>query len=69
MKIRCYSKQELAMIYFPDADPHVAVNRLNGWIKRCRPLHEALQQCSLGKYSKFFSARQVALITEYLGES
>ena len=68
MKIRCYSKQELAMIYFPDADPHVAVNRLNGWIKRCRPLHEALQQCSLGKYSKFFSARQVALITEFLGE-
>ena len=68
MKIRCYSKQELAMIYFPDADPHVAVNRLNGWIKRCRPLHEALQQCSFGKYSKFFSARQVALIAEYLGE-
>ena len=68
MKIRCYSKQELATIYFPDADPHVAVNRLNGWIKRCRPLHEALQQCSLGKYSKFFSARQVALIVEYLGE-
>ncbi|MCH5312763.1 MAG: DUF4248 domain-containing protein, partial [Prevotella sp.] len=25
-------------------------------------------QCSLGKYSKFFSARQVALIVEYLGE-
>ena len=23
---------------------------------------------SLGKYSKFFSARQVALIVEYLGE-
>ena len=29
---------------------------------------EAKQQCSLGKYSKFFSARQVALIVEYLGE-
>ena len=68
MKIRCYSKQELAMLYFPDAAPHVAVNRLTSWIRRCRPLDEAMQQCSLGKYAKFFSARQVALIVEYLGE-
>ena len=68
MKIRCYSKQELAMLYFPDAAPHVAVNRLTGWIRRCRPLDAALQQYTLGKYSKFFSARQVALIVEYLGE-
>ena len=56
------------MLYFPDATPHVAVNRLTSWIRRCRPLDEAMQQCSLGKYSKFFSARQVALIVEYLGE-
>ena len=68
MKIRCYSKQELATMYFPEAAPHVAVNRLTSWIRRCRPLDASLQQCSLGKYAKFFSARQVALIVEYLGE-
>ena len=58
MKIRCYSKQELAMLYFPDAAPHVAVNRLTGWIRRCRPLDAALQQCSRGKCGrcgKYFS--------------
>ena len=34
MIIRSYAKSELAMLYFPDASPHVALNRLNGWIRR-----------------------------------
>ena len=63
MKIRCYSKQELAMLYFPDAAPHVAVNRLTSWIRRCRPLDEAMQQCSLGKY--FSKTLRVCAGTEH----
>ena len=41
-KIRPYTKKELALFYFPTADPHVAVNRLMSWVNRCKPLHKAL---------------------------
>ena len=37
MKIKSYPKSELAMLYFPDSQPRVAVNHLNEWIKRCHP--------------------------------
>jgi len=67
-KPRSYSKQELAMLYFPDAAPHVAVNRLNSWIRRCRELREQFAACSVSKFSKFYTAHQVRLIVEYLGE-
>lgn len=67
-EIRSYPKSELALLYFPDADPHVALNRLNSWIRRCRDLDEALQHCHLSPRAKFFSAQAVRLIVEYLGE-
>ncbi len=67
-KIRSYSKQELAMLYFPDADPHVATNRLASWIRQCRALGDALSACHLSKKSKFFTPKQVALIVDFLGE-
>ncbi|MBP5290677.1 MAG: DUF4248 domain-containing protein, partial [Paludibacteraceae bacterium] len=44
-KIKPYGKSEFAMLYFPDSDPHVALNRLNAWIRRCRPLADALADC------------------------
>ena len=68
MKIKSYPKSELALLYFPDADPHVALNRLNSWIKRCQPLSEALACCYQSRFAKFFSAQAVRLIVEYLGE-
>lgn len=37
-KIQPYTKKELALFYFPTADPHVAVNRLMSWVNRCKPL-------------------------------
>jgi len=67
-QIRSYSKQELAMLYFPDSDPHTAVNRLMSWVKRCKPLRDALAACHGSKYSKFFTTREIKLIIEYLGE-
>lgn len=66
--VRSYPKSELALLYFPGADPHVALNRLNGWIRRCRDLHAALECCHLSPRAKFFSAQAVRLIVEYLGE-
>ena len=68
MIIKCYPKSEQALLYFPDADPHVALNRLNSWIKRCQSLSEALEGCYQSRFAKFFSAQAVRLIVEYLGE-
>ncbi len=56
MIIRSYAKSELAMLYFPDASPHVALNRLNGWIRRCEELRKALAGCHQSTRAKFFSA-------------
>lgn len=68
-RVRSYSKQELAMLYFPESLPHVATNHLTSWIKGCRQLHRELTALpSYNRHAKFYSAQQVRLITEYLGE-
>ena len=58
MDLRSYTKQELALLYFPDSDPDVARAHLMRWIVRCTQLYErkhptpmAIQlhpQCLLG---------------------
>lgn len=68
MKIRSYSKQELAMLYFPDSDPRIATNHLMRWINRCLPLLEALAKLHYRRSAKFFTTTQVTMIMEYLGE-
>ncbi len=68
MVIRSYPKVELALLYFPDSNPRVAVNHLNDWIKRCEPLFVALEECHQSRYAKFWSAKAVRLIVDYLGE-
>ncbi len=66
-EIRSYTKKDLALRYFPSATPHTAVNRLMSWICRCQPLTAALAMQGYRKTSKWFSAREVRLIVEYLG--
>ena len=66
--IKSYPKSELARCYFPDSDPHVALNRLNSWIRRCQQLTAALEQCHQPRHAKFFSAQAVRCIVEFLGE-
>ena len=68
MKIRSYAKSELAMLYFPNSNPHVATNHLTQWIKRCPPLVTALAGCYQSKNAKFFSPQAVRHIVEFLGE-
>ena len=68
MNIKSFAKSELAQLYFPDSDPHVAQNRLNSWIKRCPPLVDALAGCYQSKKAKFYSPKAVRLIVEFLGE-
>ena len=63
-KIQPYTKKELALLYFPTAEPHAAVNRLMSWVNRCKSLLDQGYQ----KTSKWLSPREVKLITEHLGE-
>ena len=67
-EIQAYTKKELALLYFPSAEPHTAVNRLMSWVKRCKPLHMALIAQGYKKTSKWLSPREVALVVEHLGE-
>ena len=67
--IRSYAKSQLAMLYFPDAsDPHVALNRLNAWIKRCPPLADGLAAVYQSRHAKYFTPQAVRIIVTYLGE-
>ena len=66
MKIRPYSKSELAQAYAPEITSQA--NRLAAWIRLNRPLTEALRQTGYYTKQRLFTSRQVALIFEYLGE-
>ena len=67
MRIRIYSKQELALMYFPEAKSHTAVNHLMRWINRCGQLRGALEAAHYSPNNRQFIARQVQLIVDYLG--
>ena len=60
--IKPYTKKELALLYFPSTDPHVAVNRLMMWAKRCPELHHALVEQGYKKNVKWLSTREVEMI-------
>ena len=68
MEIKSYPKSELALMYFPDSEPHVALNHLNYWIRGCRELAAKLEGCHQSRYAKYFSPKAVQLIVDYLGE-
>ena len=36
--VKCYNKQELAQMYFPDLTIRASVNKLRRWMRRCKPL-------------------------------
>lgn len=33
--VKCYNKQELAQMYFPDLSIRASVNKLRRWMRRC----------------------------------
>ena len=55
-------------MYFPDSSPHVAMNHLNSWIKRCPSLVDALAGCNQSRFAKYFSPKAGQLIVDFLGE-
>ena len=68
MLIKPYTKKELALIYFPDSEPHTAVKHLMAWIRRCTQLWSQLQTSDYRISSKSFTPREVKVIINYLGE-
>ena len=49
MNIRAYTKKELALLYFPDSTPRVAVNHLMMMIRRNDMLRDELQAMGYNK--------------------
>ena len=66
--MQIYTKQELAMLYFPNSSPHVATNHLARWIRRCAPLKEALAKTGYRPKARILTLKQLRLIYEHLGE-
>ena len=62
------SKAQLGMAYAPNLEPSSAVKRLVQWIRYNPDLSAALVATGYRKTQKLFTARQVALIYEFLGE-
>ena len=59
--VKCYNKQELAQMYFPDLTIRASVNKLRRWMRKCKPLMDEILATA-------FSVREVRLITYYLGK-
>ena len=62
------SKTQLGLAYAPNLEPSSAVKRLVQWISYNPDLSAALAATGYRKTQKLFTARQVALIYQYLGE-
>lgn len=63
-----YTKRELAMRYFPGANPRTATNRLARWIKRSEELCRLLKEAGYRPANRLLTVRQLQLIYSYLGE-
>ncbi len=68
MKLQPYTKQELALLYFPGSEPRSASRHLMSWIRRNPALSQKLHALGYCPTNKFFTPRQVAAIITHLGE-
>lgn len=66
--VRCYSKSELAGMYFPTLKRAIAVRKLRRWIIGCTPLMEELEQGYYSPLMRTYTAREVKIIVHHLGE-
>lgn len=65
---RSYSKQQLALLYFPYTEGVSAVRHLFSWIKKNTDLFEQLKETGYYANQKVLTPAQVNLIFEHLGE-
>lgn len=65
---RAYSKSELAQAYSPELTQCAALNRLRRWIEGDRDLLAALHAAGYRPQQRILTAKQVAIIYEFIGE-
>ena len=62
-------RRDLALLYFPNSKPRIAVKALLRWIDNCPDLLEALEELNVPfRHKQNLTTRQVRLIMEYLGD-
>ena len=62
-------RRDLALLYFPNSKPRIAVKALLRWIDNCPDLLEALEELNVPlRHKQNLTVTQVRLIMEYLGE-
>ena len=59
--VKCYNKQELAQMYFPDLTIRASVNKLRRWMRRCKPLMNEIIIESLNDINIKKELRETAL--------
>ena len=57
--VKCYNKQELAQMYFPDLTIRASVNKLRRWMRKCKPLMDEILATDFHPKTKAFSVREV----------
>ena len=62
------SKQQLAMLYFPEKTRRNALDTLNRWINNCHGLRVRLEELGYKPKNRMLTKRQVEVIYEFLGE-
>lgn len=62
------TKSQLALLYFPHAETHVATNRLTRWINLNQSLREELEAAGYRPRQRRLTAAQVRIIVAHLGE-
>lgn len=68
MRIKAYSKKELALAYAPEITMNAALNRLALWIRTNTTLWQELLHSGYHPTQRYFTAYQVGLIFRYIGE-
>ena len=66
--VQQYSKFALATAYFPESTYDAAIRRLRRWIEGNSDLYSHLTELGYNPRQHHYTARQTALIFEYLGE-
>ena len=52
--VKCYNKQELAQMYFPDLTIRASVNKLRRWMRKCKPLMDEILARTFIRKRKLF---------------
>ena len=58
--VKCYNKQELAQMYFPDLTIRASVNKLRRWMRRCKPLMNEILSTDFIRRQGIFCERGTA---------